>query len=150
MGSRNKSKEATTWPEKLWDAPYWVIDLLPVQVPPQSEGQFFEVESMLLTGKGHTQLRRNFADVLAKLNCYYDFQVYRGGKDKTVIRPKPEKLRKWVVGNGEHLCILVGSTGAMMEVPTDSTCMTLYGPTPEILELVRHLASASGLFVWKP
>ena len=87
---------------------------------------------------------------MIKLNCYYDFQVYRGGKDKTGAKPKPAKLQKWVVANKEHLCILVGATGAMLEVPTDSTCMTIYSPTPELLDLVRQLACAAGLFVWQP
>ena len=147
----NKHEEPAIWPKELWSAPYWVIDLLPAQVPAQSEGQFFRVEGMFLSGKHHARLRQSFADMLAKLNCYYDFQVYRASKDKTVKNPKPEKLYKWVAGNEEHLCILVGAVGtAMVEVPTDSTCMTLYGPTPELLELVSHIASASGLFVWQP
>ena len=32
----------------------------------------------------------------------------------------------------------------------DNTCMTVYEPSEDLLELIRTLAGAVGLFVWKP
>ena len=52
--------------------------------------------------------------------------------------------------NREHLCIALPSEQALIVVPTDSTCMTLYNPAPRLLDEVRAIASACGLFVWRP
>ena len=50
----------------------------------------------------------------------------------------------------DHLCILVGTSEALITLGRDDTCMTVYAPSEELLELIRTLARAVGLFVWKP
>ena len=35
------------------------------------------------------------------------------------------------------------------QVP-DDTHLTVFDPDPELLELIRQIASGEGLFVWKP
>ena len=136
--------------EALLQEPCWVIDCLPTQVPAGSEGQFFAVEHLLLNGPRGAELRHAFATVLLKLNCYHDFLVFRGQREKPKRNPKPEKLEKWVTRNQEHLCIALPTEQALIVVPTSSTCMELYHPMPSLLEEVSALATANGLFVWKP
>ena len=140
--------------ERLLEQPYWVIDLLPSQVPENAGGQFFALEKTFLNGLRQLELRYQFVDVLQKLNCYHDFVVYRGESEKGKLNPKPQKLEKWIIRNEEGLNIVLLSANApedaLIAVPTDSTCMTLYGPSPELLEQVKSIATASGLFVWMP
>ena len=140
--------------ERLLEQPYWVIDLLPSQVPENAGGQFFALEKTFLDGLRQLELRYQFVDVLQKLNCYHDFVVYRGESEKGKLNPKPQKLEKWIIRNEEGLNIVLLSANApedaLIAVPTDSTCMTLYGPSPELLEQVKSIATASGLFVWMP
>ena len=52
--------------------------------------------------------------------------------------------------NKKHLCIALPPEQALIVVPTSSTCMELYHPTQRLLDEVRALATASGLFIWKP
>ena len=134
----------------LLHKPYWVIDLLPRQVPAESEGQFFAIEHVLLEGPRGAELRRRFASVLLMLNCYYDLTVFRGNRERGKANPHPDKLERWVMRNREHLCVALPSEQALVVVPTDSTCMTLYNPTPHLLDEVRTIAAACGLFVWQP
>ena len=49
---------------RLLEAPCWVIDLLPMQVPQDSAGQFFAVEQYYLDEPQHGRLCRQFVDVL--------------------------------------------------------------------------------------
>ena len=144
--SDDKPPKETTRIEELLERPCWVIDLLPQRVPADAGGQFFRIEPKLLEGK---RLRRSFVDVLLKLNCYYDFLVFRGESDEGVANPKPEKLEKWVLRDKEGLTILIPEVDALVAVPTDSTCIALHNPNDELLELVRQIVTGSGLFVWE-
>lgn len=132
--------------DELLGMPCWVVDVLPRRVGEEAGGQFFQVEPRLLAGR---RLRRAFCDVILKLNCYYDFQVFRGGADKSKPNPKPEKLERWILGNNKDLSILIPAEETLVFVPTDSTYFALHNPSHEMLKLVRQLAGASGLFVWK-
>lgn len=137
--------------EQLLEKPYWVIDFLPKQVPQDSRGQFFAVECYYLDEPRHGRFCRQLADVLLKLNCYHDLTVNYGG-DGWVKNPKPETLAEWItqaLHNG-HLCALIDDGGALITVSSGNTNLTLYNPSPTLLELTRQLASAASLFLWQP
>lgn len=130
----------------------WVIDLLPRRVPAHGAGQFFAVESHLLQGAHLEQLAHKFANILLKLNCYYDFKVACG--DDEMLNPPPEQLEQFV-----WQCVTGNDLPAFMHIaltpaPTTITVargdinMTLNQPTDVMLQLVTQLAHAEGLFVW--
>ena len=137
--------------EQLLEAPYWVIDFLPMQVPQDSKGQFFAVEQYYLQEPQHERLCHQFVDVLLKLNCYYDLLVSRDGGDEWLY-PDPKMLEKWLMEslqNG-HLCVLIGDGESLITASGGDTNLTLYNPSPALLELVRQLVTAAGLFLWQP
>ena len=126
----------------LLERPYWVIDFLPEQVKPQSRGQFFTVEQYYLRDEG---LRGKFTNILLKLNCYEDLNVCVN--DEWTVNPDPAKLAECVRECG-HVDILAGE--ALITVNNDDTYITIYNPDDEMLELMRRLAGAEGLFLWQP
>ena len=142
--------------DEIFERPYWVVDVLPRQVPAQCGGQFFAVEEYLL---GHPLIDTTYshhAALLLKLNCYYELSIVDPQTDDRIDNPEPEAL----VG---MVCGLVSddapSRSLLVEVPSehavfllDGTClnMTLYDPTDELLKTVYQLAGAEGLFVWQP
>ena len=137
--------------ENLLERPYWVIDFLPMQVPEDSRGQFFAIEQYYLTGQRHERLRRQFADVLLKLNCYHDLTVNHGGED-WLRNPDPEALVAWLdeaLQHG-HLCALIDDGDALVTASGGDTNLTLYNPSPDLLQLVQILTTASGLNLWQP
>lgn len=137
--------------ERLLEAPYWVIDFLPMQVPPDSTGQFFTVEQYYLQEPQHERLCRQFVDVVLKLNCYVDLLVSRNNGDEWLY-PDPRMLEKWLMeslDNG-HMCVLINDGEALITASGGDTNLTLYNPSPPLLELVSQLASAAGLFLWQP
>lgn len=138
--------------EQLLDVPHWVIDLLPRQVPLESEGQFFAVEQYYLKTQRYERLCRRFADVLLKLNCYYDMLVNRAPFHEWIKNPEPATLVDWLMDSMKqgYLCILVENEKTLITASSDDTHLTLYNPSPALLELVGQLASAAGLFLWQP
>ncbi len=49
---------------------------------------------------------------------------------------------------GRYVHIMIGDS--MIVSDPDETYLTLYGPDRELLGLTRKIASAEGLFLWKP
>ena len=136
--------------DDFFDKEYWVVDFLPKQVPENGGGRFFSVEQYYLKPSRYAVLRDKFSDILLKLYCYYDLRLFIGDDTEGIFNPEPEMLADLVKGNKDHLCILVGTSEALITLSRDDTCMTVYAPSEDLLELIRRLAEAVGLFVWKP
>ena len=136
--------------ERLLEAPYWVIDMLPMQVPQGSAGQFFTVERYYLEAPQHERMCCRFADVLLKLNCYHDLMVSHD--DAWFSNPGPAMLVEWltVALRRGHLCALIDDGASLITASSGNICMTLYNPSPGLLQLVQQLAAAAGLFLWQP
>lgn len=132
--------------EELLQKPYWVIDFLPRQVPAKSGGQFFAVEEYYL----RSPLRRRFAEVLLKLNCYYEARVCEPETEKWQANPPPERLFAWIAENEKDLRVLLPAEDTLITVNRDDLYMTMYGPSRDVLELLRPLSAAAGLFLWQP
>ena len=134
----------------FFEKEHWVVDFLPKQVPENVGGRFFSVEDYYLEPSRYVILRERFSDILLKLYCYYDLRLFIGDDTKGLFNPEPERLADLVKGNQDNLCILVGTSEALITLSRDDTCMTVYAPAEDLLELIRTLAVAVGLFVWKP
>lgn len=135
--------------DDFFDKEYWVVDFLPKQVPENAGGRFFSVEDYYLEPSRYAVLRERFCEVLLKLYCYYDLRLFIGDDTEGLFNPNPERLANLVKGNQCNLCILVGTSDALVTLSRDDMCMTVYAPAENLLELIRTLAGAVGLFVWK-
>jgi hypothetical protein len=134
--------------EYYLDKPYWVIDILPKQVPADGCEQYFEIERYVLK-HDYDKLLKRFANVVLKLNCYYDLEVCRSSIDEWTINPTPENLVAWVL-DSESLCLLLKDADAMIALNRDDTYMTLYNPSEELVKLTSIIAFSEGFFIWKP
>ena len=145
-------KDYNTIVERLLEKPYWVIDFLPKQVPQNGGGQFFAVEKHYREEPQYERLCRQFADVLLKLNCYHDLTVNVAATDEWIKNPAPATLEKWLTESllHGHLCALVENEDALITASSGDTNLTLYNPSPALLQLVKQLATAAGLFLWQP
>ena len=128
--------------------PYWIIDILPRQVPSDSPGRYFEVERYF---RSHLDdILRKFASLLNKLNCYCHLEVGWDGENYTDdFAPEAlDRLFEKANSSPVPLYLRVNSSDAVFVYANGDHYLTLYEPDPELLNLVCTLASAEGFFVW--
>lgn len=128
--------------EELLQCPYWMVDILPSQVPKDSPGQYFAVEKYFLRDDRIGEIKQKHINLILKLNCYRDLSI--GGE--TATNPPPNHMADEM--KNRYLCIMTGESMILSE--PDDTHLTVFNPDSQLLELIRQLASGEGLFVWKP
>ena len=128
--------------EELLQLPYWVIDILPEQVPEDSNGQFFAVEEYFLEKKQLATIKQKHINLILKLNCYQ--QIFLN--EEKVVNPSPEHIAEEV--KNRYLYIFVNDS--MILSKPDDTYMTIFNPDENLLSLIKTIALGEGLFVWKP
>ena len=136
--------------EELLTRPYWVIDFLPEQVPEGSPGQFFAVEGWYLRQPAAGGLRRRFAEIRLKLNCYDELLAGSPEEDRLTENPAPEALVSLVLAEAQDLCFLLPGQNALITLNRGDTYMTVYNPGENLLRRLERLAAAEGLFLRQP
>jgi hypothetical protein len=136
--------------EQLFQAPCWVIDPLPFQVPAGSEGQFFAVEDHWLKPPQITELRQRFVRLLQKLNCYCDLEVAHPDEPVPVRNPAPEDLARKITDAQSEWVILIPSQDTLITLSRGDLYMSVYHPSEFLLRLLSPLAASEGLFFWQP
>ena len=126
--------------EALLETPYWIIDILPEQVPENSGGQYFAVEEYFLNEPQRSSIKQKHANVILKLNCYED--IFIEGE----MNPTPKSIVKAI--KARHIDIILDN--ALITSEPDETYITVYNVSEELLELLKKIAASDGLFVWKP
>lgn len=128
--------------DELLQTPYWIIDILPKQVPKDSPGQYFSVEEYFLAEQRFAQIKEKHINLVLKLNCYRDISI----NEEEALNPPPERIAGEM--KDRYLYIMAGD--AMILSEPDDTHMTLFNPDEDLLELVSALAKGEGLYVWAP
>ena len=138
--------------EEFLEREYFVLDLLPEQVPLGSRGQYFRIEEYWLLSGEKEKLLERFYRILLKLNCYYDFDVL--WQDRPVRNPKPAELMRYLMNllapGQEPLRIFLDDDKAMVHLIADDLYLTVYGPDERLQRILTELARSEGLFFWQP
>ena len=88
--------------DELLEMPYWVVDILPRQVPADSPGQYFAVERHYLEESQFAQVKQRHIDLVLKLNCYFDLAL----DDEQEVNPSPARVVQEM--NRRYVCIRMG------------------------------------------
>ncbi|MBR6114193.1 MAG: hypothetical protein IKQ10_03325 [Oscillospiraceae bacterium] len=136
----------------LLEGPYWIADILPEQVPADAGGRYFAVERYWRRPKRLRKLRRRFAEILLRLNCYYDMAVSFDDCRSWEMNPDPETFADALAGlsGNRFLRAVFPGQRSMADIEPDDTYMTVYDPDARLLDKLRALAGSAGLFVWSP
>jgi hypothetical protein len=141
--------------DELIEKPYWIVDILPKQVAKNSNGQYFAIEQYYLSEPQSLELRKKYANLFLKLNCYFDILVlddFAEDSECGKLNPDPKSLVNCFVG--EHaknsVRLLIRNENTLIVSNQDDTYMTVYNPSERVLALISTLAAAEGLYVWKP
>lgn len=138
--------------DEMLTKPYWVVDVLPEQVPETSDGQYFKIAQYLLINPQKNEIYQKFAHVIIKLNCYHLITV--GNPDRGWKRnPHPQSLARQLTecASGLYpLFVMVPESDAMLYLSGDEHYITCYNLNPELQRLLGILAQSEGLFLWQP
>jgi len=138
--------------EQYLEQPYWVIDILPKQVPANSAGQYFSIEEYFRTQPRIDVVYGKFTDILLKLNCYEDMAFSTDGEEWTT-NPAPADIETMVtqcLSSKTMLYILLPSAEALITISSNDAYMTVYHPNEETIRMLTALAASVGLFFWQP
>ena len=134
---------------ELLDGPYRIVDILPEQVSANAGGQYFAVERYYLQPERIRALRRRYAEILLRLNCYYDMAVSFDSCASWETNPDPEAFAERLSGN-DFLRAVFAEQNAMIDCEPEETYLTVYDPDAALLPRLSALAAAEGFFVWSP
>lgn len=137
---------------ELLEGPYWIVDILPEQVSADTGGQYFAVERYYLQPERIRALRRRYAEILLRLNCYYDMAVSFDSCASWETNPGPETFAERVVGltGNDFLRAVFAEQNAMIDCEPEETWLTVYDPDAALQPLLTALAAAEGFFIWSP
>ena len=74
--------------EELLQTPYWIVDILPAQVPKDSPGRYFTIEEYFLQGKRLDEIKQKQINLILKLKCYRDLSI----DEETAVNPPPNRI----------------------------------------------------------
>ena len=104
--------------EELLQSPYWIIDILPLQVPKDSSGQYFAIEKYFLQDKQFAEIKQKHINLILKLNCYRDILI----DEEHVVNPSPERIAGEM--RKRYLYIMTGESMILSE--PDDTHLTVF------------------------
>ena len=128
--------------EELLETPYHIIDILPEQVKADSPGQYFAIERYYRAEPRITEIRKRYADLVLKLNCYRDIQL--DGEQE--CNPPPERMAEAVLTR--RVCLRTDD--ALIVSEPDELYLTVYDPDEALLRLLKKLCAGEGLHLWQP
>ena len=137
---------------ELLEGPYRIADVLPEQVPEDAGGQYFAVERYYLQPGRIRALRRKFAEILMRMNCYCDMAVSFDSCESWELNPDPEAFADRLAGlsGNSFLRAVFEAQRAMIDIEPEDTYMTVYDPDSMLLDRLQALTAAEGLFLWSP
>lgn len=136
---------------ELLDKPYRVGDILPQRVPKDCAGQYFAVDKYYRRPERMAELRRAMADILLRLNCYFDMYVSFDAGETWRKDPEPERFVSELVSmQSGFFRALFPSRAAMVEIDSCDTYFTFTGEDPVVNGLLEKLTAAQGYFLWEP
>ncbi|MBQ9910315.1 MAG: GNAT family N-acetyltransferase [Lachnospiraceae bacterium] len=133
--------------EELLEGPCRVIDSFPERISEQRSDAYFAAERFYLTPERLRPLRERFADLMIRLNCYYDAAVFsEGGWTKM---PDPGRIFGKVSGLSEtdFINVLYPEEKALVTLNGDDLYLSVYGGGEAFSDMLNKLAVSSGLFL---
>ncbi len=135
---------------EMLEAPYWILDILPERVKEDAAGQYFRVDRYFRQKERRSILHRRQAELLLRLNCYWDMTVSFDFCKTWEINPDPESFAaKMTETDRGFLRVLWVQEGIMMDIDFLDSWMTIYCRDGKFPALLEKFADASGFFLWQ-
>ena len=136
--------------DELLEKQSYVIDILPMRVPEETNGQYFEVEHYFLNSHKYCEIKDKFVNIILKLMCYYHISILW---DRWIDKPNPKiidhVINEIMRNHSGTLYILFPDENSLLVFEWDCLNLSVYNPNDNMKILMGKLALAEGLFFWK-
>lgn len=136
---------------ELLEGPYRIADVFPRQVSKERGAQYFAAERYWLQPERLGNLRRKQAEILIRLNCYYEMTVSFDSCESWETSPEPIRFAgrlESMTGN-DFLRAVFAEPKTMIDIEPCDTYMTVYSRDQSFVGLLGKLCAAEGLFLWE-
>lgn len=137
--------------ERLLQGPCYLIDTLPEQVPPNSEGRYFMIDDFFTKPEQLKKLHHLFAILILKLNCYYAMNVSfdNGLSWQDDIDPEDFIGKMEDLEDNGFVRIIFAKQDILIDIDGCDIWLTIYGDNDSFLKLIEKLCLGHGLFFRK-
>lgn len=135
--------------DELLTKPCYIIDFLPQQVPPDTDGQFFDVENYLLHGAKRFYLRDKFVNLILKLMCYYPISLlYKGWIDCPAPQVIDDVFHEIMNQPSQTFLALLPKQDTLIVFAWDCLNLSVYNPPENLQSVLEKLSFSEGLY-WR-
>lgn len=134
--------------EELLEAEYWLLDVLPEQVPADAGGSYFAVEELLRSGQHRKEFADRFARTILRMLCYWDAEVWCGEWLASSPAEVEGLVRSLMEKQTGTMDLFFPEEDALLLLNGDDLYMTVYHPSEEMRTRMSALASSEGLY-WR-
>lgn len=133
--------------EELLEMEYWLLDVLPEQVPAEKGDAWFAVEEQLQSGH-RNEFTDRFVRVLLRMLCYWKADAWCGEWYEGSPERVEALVRRLMEAQARTLDLYFPEEDALLLLNGDDLYMTVYHPSADMLSKMEALASSEGLF-WR-
>lgn len=126
----------------------YVIDFLPMRVPEQCGGRFWDVEEYFLQGAEHDRLVERLVRIIIKLQCYHAFEIFcEQWYEDIGMEELAELIKNVLMSRNGYMNILSRDDKMLITVSGSDLHISVYNPPILAVANLSSLASSEGLFL---
>lgn len=136
--------------DELLEKTCYIIDFLPMQVPAEASGDYFEIENYLLNNYDRYGIKDKYIGTMLKVMCYYRISVQWG---EWIDAPKPEQIVEIIDSimdnHSGEVNIIVPEKNVLFQFGWDCLYISVFNPDEEMCKLLEQISFSEGLFFRK-
>lgn len=137
--------------DTLFDAPYWLLDIVPSQIPQSRAADYAAREKDYRQPKKLEALYSLFAELLAVVSKRYAAVLTVFPEDKQTETPSGRQIAEAIRTHSRRgaVQLLLPKERSLLVLDAEDLYMTVYQPQPALLSLLRTEAEKRNLFLWR-
>ena len=137
--------------ERLLEEEYWLIDVLPSQMPKSKAEEYFRLEQGFLSSERITGLYQKFAEIMLLLAQGFEAAMHTAPEDMWTFRPDDAAIQNAFAAHTQSgsVLLLLPKEQTLVSLNAKDLNMTVFHPTEKVLSLIRRPAEERGLYIWQ-
>ena len=138
--------------EPLFEAPYWLIDIFPAQVPPERAEEYLRVERSYLNSAKLDELYARFSAILAVVSGRYQAMLFTLPEESETEYPNSGQIFAEVRRHARRGAVQLYLTeeNALLTLNAEDLYMTVYQPSERLQAFLKETVAAAGLYFRQP